>query len=206
MFQNRRRGARRAAVLACAGALAAGGCSADDVGGRAAVGTYHPDTPPAADCDALGEPEAGPRDGGLPALQLPCLGDGPDVALNSLAGRPTLINLWASWCAPCREEMPLLQEAFEDYGGDVRFLGVVTRDDPATAADFAAAIGVEYPHAVDANGALLNSLSVPGLPVTLAVDSAGRLIRTQIGPMTSAELSSLLTVLGNTSVDPGPDG
>ena len=204
-MSNRRRTARRAAALACAGVLVAGGCSTDDSGGPSTTATAG-DSAPAVACEALGEPQAGPGDDGLPALRLPCLGDGPDVTLNALTGRPTLINLWASWCAPCREEMPLLQQAFEDYGREVRFLGVVTRDEPAVAADFAAAIGVGYPHAVDADGALLNSLSVPGLPVTLAVDSAGRIVRTQIGQMTSAELSSLLTELRTISPDTGPGG
>ena len=205
MSHHRYRDARRVAALACAGVLTAGGCSADDSGGRSATATDSA-VAPAVACEPPGEPQASPGDDGLPPLRLPCLGDGPDVALNSLAGRPTLINLWASWCAPCREEMPLLQQSFEDDGGAVRFLGVVTRDTAAAAADFAAAIGVGYPHAVDADGALLNSLGVPGLPVTLAVDSAGRIVRMQIGQMTSAELSSLLTELRNTSTDTGPGG
>lgn len=161
----------------------------------------------AAACGALSGEGAHTVDGGLPALRLPCLGNGPDVTLSSLTGRPTLVNLWASWCAPCREEMPLLQQAFAEHGQDIRFLGVVTRDEPAVAADVAAATGVTYPSVVDVDGTLLTQLGVPGLPVTLAVDPAGRIVGRQIGQMTSAELASLVQLLKDSrAAGAGPSG
>ena len=86
----------------------------------------------------------------------------------------------------------MLQEAFDKQGEDIRFLGVVTRDDARPAIEFATDMGIQYPHAVDREGALLDSLGVPGLPVTLAVDADGRILRTQIGQLTPRELTSLL--------------
>ncbi len=86
--------------------------------------------PAAPACERL--PEQAPAVGsdGLPALTLPCLGPGPDVWLDRLTGRPTLVNLWATWCGPCREEMPLLQAAHGRHGEQIRFLGVDVQDDP----------------------------------------------------------------------------
>ena len=177
-------------LLGCVALLAVTGCS---------VSSTAPEPSPVAravpasavSCDGLVTSTAS-KGGELPGLRLPCLGAGPDVTLADLTGRPTLINLWASWCAPCREEMPLLEEAFERQGEEIRFLGVVTRDDAETAIELAADLGIGYPHAVDPEGALLDSLGVPGLPVTLAVDADGRVLRTQIGQLTRRELTSLV--------------
>ena len=72
---------------------------------------------------------------------------------------------------------------------------MATRDDPTVAADFVSSIRVTYPHAVDVDGALLDSLGIPGLPVTLGVDPAGRVIARQVGQMDETELSSLLAEL-----------
>ncbi|RBY97534.1 TlpA family protein disulfide reductase [Blastococcus sp. TF02-8] len=152
-------------------------------------------TPEVGPCQPLASEGAAPDEGGLPALLLPCLGEGPDVDLSRLTGPPTLVNLWASWCGPCREEMPLIENASKEYGDEIRFLGVVTRDDPAVAADFASAIGAAYPHAVDAEGTLLDSVGVPGLPVTLGIDPTGRVVARQVGQMDESELSSLIAEL-----------
>ena len=101
------------------------------------------------ECEQLPATTAARGDDTLPPLTLACLGPGPDVALDQLTGRPTLVNLWATWCGPCREEMPLLQDAFTRHGEQIRFLGVAVQDDPAGAAAFVADLGIGYPHAVD---------------------------------------------------------
>lgn len=153
-----------------------------------------------ADC----EPRSARSDlGDLPDLELPCLGGGSAVELRELTGRPTIMNLWASWCGPCREEMPMLQEAFEDHGDTVRFLGVDTRDTAAAALSFLSDSGVGYPQVADVDAALLEDLGVPGLPITLAVDSAGRIVTTQIGQMTPEILQDVLQQLSATAI-PSP--
>ena len=78
-------------------------------------------------------PGAGePVDGGLPAVTLPCLGGGQEVDLARCAG-PLVVNLWASWCGPCRQEMPVLEDFHEQYGDRVPVLGIDSQD-PQTAA------------------------------------------------------------------------
>ncbi|SDY85553.1 Thiol-disulfide isomerase or thioredoxin [Modestobacter sp. DSM 44400] len=102
------------------------------------------------------------------------------------------MNLWATWCGPCREEMPLLQDAYVQYGEQVRFLGVDTQDDPEAAGSFLADLDIGYPHVVDPSGQLLRELGVRGLPVTLVLDQTGRVKARSIGQLTADELQQLL--------------
>lgn len=105
------------------------------------------------------------------------------------------LDPWATWCGPRREEMPLIQDAFEAEVGPVRFLGVVTQDRTSAAADFAAETAVTYPHVLDAAGDLLAALGMTGLPVALGIDTNGRVIATQIGTMAQDELTALIDLL-----------
>ena len=146
-------------------------------------------------CEELPEDVVPASDDALPALTLACLGPGPDVSLDRLTGRPTLLNLWATWCLPCREEMPLLQEAFVRYGQEVRFLGVDTQDSPESAASFVSDFGIGYPHILDPDGELLSTLGVRGLPVTLAIDESGRIVGKSIGELDAQELQQLIETL-----------
>jgi len=125
---------------------------------------------------------AGPA-AALPGLTLDCLGTGPALPLTSLAGRPTIVNLWASWCLPCQRETPRLQRAFTGSGGRVRFVGVDTRDRPGPARDFLHDYRVGYEQLSDPDGMLLARLGVPGLPVTLGLDRAGRVVYRHVGEM-----------------------
>ncbi|MDQ3735799.1 MAG: TlpA family protein disulfide reductase [Actinomycetota bacterium] len=128
----------------------------------------------------------------LPPLQLPCLTPGPTIDLAALSGRPVLVNLWASWCGPCRDEMPLLQAAHERYGDEVQFLGVDSKDTAEAGAAFLGDIGVTYPQVVDEDGELLNHLGVPGLPVTVLLDGEGRVAATHVGQLDSQLIEELL--------------
>lgn len=129
----------------------------------------------------------------LPPLELPCLNESRKVDVSRLAG-PAVVNLWASWCGPCRKEMPVLAEAARRNPG-VRFVGINTQDRPEAAADFLARTGVTYPQLVDIDGLVLADTRVPGLPVTLALDADGRVVERVIGEISEAELSTLLDSL-----------
>ncbi len=187
-------------------AVALAGCqeTTDDATGTAATGGSV--APPTAEhtatavtgvasCADLPQqpPTAAPPADRLPALTLPCLTPGPDIDLAALRGRPVLINLWASWCVPCREEMPLLQAAHERYGEQVQFLGVDTLDSADLAADFLVETGVTYPQLVDLDGDLLDHLRIPGLPVTVVLDADGRVATKHIGELNQESIDNLLT-------------
>jgi len=115
----------------------------------------------------------------LPAITLPCFTGGEPVALDRL-GRPAVINLWSSWCRPCREELPQLQ-AFADEAGDrVLVLGVVTEDAWASAASAGIDYGVRFPAVFDPEQALKRALGQPGIPVTLFVAADGTVRATDV--------------------------
>ena len=188
---------RRWAVIGLVAAAALSGCSAgteNSSGRNAEAAVAVPDGvagcgPFAADGHAV--------DGGqgLPALRLPCLVPGEAVSLDDLGERPVLVNLWASWCAPCREEMPLLQAAYERHGDRVGFLGVITEDTPSAAASLLDDLDVTYGHVVDRDRQLATELAARGLPVTLAVAADGRILDRHMGPMSAVRLDELVSLL-----------
>jgi thiol-disulfide isomerase/thioredoxin len=133
---------------------------------------------PLADCAGLDVPPAGAADeraGGepLPELTLECFTGGEPFALADLRG-PAVVNLWASWCAPCREELPALQRYADQAAGQVHVLGVVTEDRRSAAASLAEDLGITFPALADPDGRLLAAVATVGLPTTLFVDADGQ--------------------------------
>jgi len=120
-----------------------------------------------------------PVEDGLPEITLPCLGGGDDVDLSSLRG-PLVVNLWASWCGPCREEMPILQSFHERYGEQVPILGIDYQDQQVTGAmELVQETGVTYPLLADPQGSLDGATPIPrlqGLPFLAFVDAEGRVV------------------------------
>ncbi len=189
---------RRLPVAVLAAALLLGGCSDIDTspdkptlgGGDSSVdvdAAALADEVEAAglrDCpDTTGvQPATG--DGALPDLDLACLGTGAAVNLGGLRG-PAVLNLWASWCKPCREELPLLARLDEELGDQVAVIGLDVRDgDPSAAIELAAGSGVRYPQLVDPDGAVSAPFAVQGLPQTVFVDAQGRMVASERVPYT----------------------
>jgi thiol-disulfide isomerase/thioredoxin len=123
---------------------------------------------------AEGAAGAAGAEGGLPEITLPCLGGGEDVTLSALRG-PLVVNLWASWCGPCREELPYYQQLHAQGAVDV--LGVDYQDVlPGKALELAKETGVTYPSLADPGGELRAPLRVVGLPRLLMVDEKGKVV------------------------------
>lgn len=129
-----------------------------------------------------------PVDGGLPEVTLPCLGGGQDVDLSTLRG-PLVVNLWASWCAPCRAEMPILQEFAEKYAGRVQVLGIDYEDvQPRAALELARDSGVTYPLLADPQTEVDGAAPFPtlrGLPFLSFVDAEGVVVHQEYAVLTS---------------------
>ena len=129
----------------------------------------------------------------VPDLVLPCLGGGPDVDLQEAApGRPTLVNIWATWCPPCVEEVPDLVEFADRADGRVGLVGVLTQDTAANGLRFSEQFGIRYPSVVDDQGEVFRAFR-PGPPVTLFLDAQGRVVHKRSGKFTDvAEIEALV--------------
>ncbi len=131
----------------------------------------------------------------LPDITLDCLGGGTGVRLSGLTGTPTVINLWASWCGPCREELPLLAKADKEYGDSLRIIGIDFDDAaPDDAIELARASGVTYPQLVDRDTKTKGAFAaIAGLPWTIFVDAQGRMVATERTPFRSyADLTAAI--------------
>ena len=136
-------------------------------------------------------------DEGLPDVTLPCLGGGRDVALSGLRG-PMVVNIWASWCGPCRTEMPALQQFHERYADRVPILGIDYEDVQVGAAfELVRETGVTYPLLADPQSALQGAGPFPGrmgLPLFAFVDEQGRATVVAGGVDSVEELVGLVDV------------
>lgn len=179
------------AALCLTGALA--GCTAET--GNA--GETQPDARAAAArwYQPCPEPAGGARAGRspAPAVTLECLGGGGKLDLGTPLGKPVVVNVWASWCRPCREELPALQRYADRMKGKVLVLGVVHGDTYPASLALAKELEIRLPTLYDREGALMKAVGRTALPVTLFIDGTGRLAYVYNGePLTEASLGALV--------------
>lgn len=140
-----------------------------------------------------GEPSA-PREGFYaPDFTLDLLGGG-QVTLSELRGNAVVVNLWASWCPPCRAEMPAIEKVYQAYKNlGVVVLGVNTtyQDSESDAAAFVREYGLTFPIPLDRDGSVSRRYALSGLPTTFFIDRKG-IIRSVVvgGPMSEAVIQS----------------
>ncbi len=101
-----------------------------------------------------------------------------------------VVNVWASWCGPCRVEAPLLQRAAQRYRGDVVFLGVDSKDQVRPAREFLDRYGITYPNVVDERGEIRRALAMRGFPTTYIFDRQGRLSAKVFGGISEQTLAA----------------
>jgi len=137
---------------------------------------------------------ASPRQGfAAPDFTLDLLGGG-EVTLSDLRGAPVMLNLWASWCPPCRAEMPAIQAVYQEYGEEglvVLAVNATNQDSESAAAAFVRDHGLTFPVPLDRDGSVSVLYALRGLPTTYFIDREG-VIRSVIvgGPMSEAVIRS----------------
>ena len=121
---------------------------------------------------------------------------GETVKLRSMRGKTVLVNFWATWCSPCKEEMPLLQSYYDAHHQDGFVLvGVNVSDDVEDARAFIEEYGYTFPVWSDPPGNVLIDLGMNGLPASLVISPDGTVVKRWIGPLTQKDLDEVITPL-----------
>lgn len=132
--------------------------------------------------------------------------EGEQVTLSGLRGRPVLINFWATWCIPCRDEFPLLVGAYQEHAAEgLEILGIVHDDTAAAARDFAAELGATWPMLDDADDVAWADYVGVGMPTSLFVDPQGIVRAFSLGGFNESGLAALLRTILPPSASPPPE-
>ena len=112
--------------------------------------------------------------------------DGSSVSLAQLKGHPVVVNFWASWCVPCREEFPMLKQEAASHAGDcLAVLGVLYKDQADLAKSFVTDFGATWPTVADPNGTAADAYRIAAPPQSFFIDKDGVIRAVQIGAMTA---------------------
>jgi cytochrome c biogenesis protein CcmG/thiol:disulfide interchange protein DsbE len=134
-------------------------------------------------------------DGPAPEIDLATL-DGGRMALSGLRGRPVLVNFWATWCIPCRDEFPLMAAAYEEHAADgLEILGIVHDDTADGARAFARDMGATWPMLMDADDVAWRDYVGVGMPTSFVVDAAGIIRAFSLGGFTEDGLAAQLDTI-----------
>jgi cytochrome c biogenesis protein CcmG/thiol:disulfide interchange protein DsbE len=130
--------------------------------------------------------------GPVPSFELEAV-DGRNIRLDTSGDQVTVINFFASWCAPCRQEAADLEQTWRDYQDrGVQFYAIAYKDAASKARAFQESFEVSYPYAVDPGNRTSRTYGVTGVPETFVIDSDGLLFHHFVGPITQSQLSQVL--------------
>lgn len=161
-----------------------------------ATHTQPADTASTQEVSATATPAAAP-DFTLPTLT------GKMVSLSDYSGKPVLINFWATWCVPCRIEMPIIQRVYEKRDGSFVVLAVNLEETHAVIQPFVDELGLTFPILMDSDGLVTWQYRVLGLPTSVFVTPAGTIYREYLGPMEEAFIEETLDEMGKTDENSG---
>lgn len=120
------------------------------------------------------------------AVALDCLDESSVVNVANIKG-PTLVNVWGSWCGPCKDEMPIFVDFYAKHQDSVGLIGIsVEEADIQDARDFVKEYGITWPNLNDADGSTRATLGM-GVPITLFIDEKGEIVHRKIGVVTTIE-------------------
>ena len=122
--------------------------------------------------------------------------DGDAFRLADFVGRPVLVNFWATWCPPCRNELPAFQAAYEEYGEDITFMMVDltdgTRETQEIVDEFLIETGYTFPVYFDLDGSAAKAYQLYSIPETVGVNAEGKVIFLQVGALTEETLQDVI--------------
>lgn len=122
--------------------------------------------------------------------------DGNPVRLSDLAGRPVIVNFWASWCGPCVEEFPLLKQAEAQHAADgLAVVGIVYEDRSESARSFMQRMGADWPAAMDPGGSVAGEYAIFGPPETFFIGRDGIVLGHQVGQFSRASLDRQIATI-----------
>lgn len=142
--------------------------------------------------------QTAPNSGPAPLFEVQTF-DGSTFTLEEQRGNIVVLNFWASWCGPCRDEAPELQAVYERYRErGVEFIGVTYLDEDDDSQAFMAEYGITYPNGPDPRSIVANRYNVTGAPETFIVDQNGEIAASFLGPLTpysAFQIADLTAVL-----------
>ena len=134
-----------------------------------------------------------PTDGKAPDFTLMTYNTDAPITLSDLRGQVVVVNFWASWCAPCAEEAPDLQQAYENYRDQgVTFLGVAYVDSEAKATAYIEQYGITYPNGPDLRSEISDAYNIRGVPETFIVNRDGEIVFFAMEPLTYSRISAAI--------------
>lgn len=135
---------------------------------------------------------------------------GDPLTLSSFRGKPVLINFWATWCPPCRRELPALQAAYTAYQDKIGFIAVNVKEDAAAVAALVDELDLTFPIALDPDGQVSDvAYEVRGIPTTIFVDAFGVVAARHVGPLDETTIENYLAPLLEAKTpteEPGSEG
>lgn len=118
--------------------------------------------------------------------------DGKKISLESLRGKPVFLNFWATWCYPCRSEMPDLYDMYLKYDGQMQFLTINVQESANTVSKFMHENKYTFPVVLDKNGAVSNKYRVTGIPTTVILDAEGFVKVNHVGAMNASQMEAYI--------------
>lgn len=122
--------------------------------------------------------------------------EGNAVKLSEMRGKPVVINFWATWCGPCKSELPAFQQAFETYGEDVQFMMVDMvsgrTETKAGAIEYVDGQGYTFPLYFDEDETAVVAYEITAVPATFVINAEGELVESHVGAMDYAAIEALL--------------
>lgn len=121
--------------------------------------------------------------------------DGKEVSLKDFRGKPLVINFWASWCPPCREEAPILAKVSKKYDNEVVFLGIIFQDTEEGVRSYIKEFDIPFQNAWDRKEEAAQAYKLTGVPETFFIDAEGNLKGRWIGAISEEKLTSLVELI-----------